>query len=103
MRWLDVVREKMAMNEEPMINMVCVYTRNKWRMVIFLRRKHRPDAYFAAGGQRIFVSPGAVDMAGVVITPLLDNYNRLDYNAVREIYREVSMPGSMMDAIVNEL
>jgi glycosyltransferase involved in cell wall biosynthesis len=103
LRWLDVAREKMAMNEEPMINMVCVSTRNKWRMVIFLRRKHRPDAYFTEGSQRMFVSPGAVDMAGVVITPLLDNYNRLDYNAVREIYREVSWPGSMMDAILKEL
>jgi glycosyltransferase involved in cell wall biosynthesis len=102
LRWLDVVREKMAMNEEPMINMVCVYTRNKWRMVIFLRRKHRPDAYFAEGSQRMFVSPGAVDMAGVVITPLLDNYNRLDYNAVREIYREVSWPSGILNSIMND-
>ncbi|MDI6742378.1 MAG: DUF4922 domain-containing protein [Smithella sp.] len=102
LRWLDVVREKMAIHEEPMINIVCVFARNKWRMVIFLRRKHRPDAYFAEGGQKIFVSPGAVDMAGVVITPLLDNYNRLDYNAVREIYREVSWPDGIMNSIMKD-
>jgi glycosyltransferase involved in cell wall biosynthesis len=102
LRWLDVAREDMAMNEEPMINMVCVYTRNKWRMVIFLRRKHRPDAYFAEGSQRIFVSPGAVDMAGILITPLLDNYRHLDYKAVREIYREVSWPDGILNSIMND-
>jgi hypothetical protein len=90
-------------NDEPRVNVICVYEKNFWRLFIFMRGKHRPDAYFAKGNKRVFVSPGAVDMVGVVITPLLDNYNRLDYNAVREIYREVSMPGSMMDAIVNEL
>jgi hypothetical protein len=68
-----------------------------------MRKKHRPDSYFAKGDNRIFISPGAVDMAGVVITPLLDNYNHLDYNTVRGIYREVSLPGSMMDLIVKEL
>ena len=42
-------------------------------------------------------------MAGIIITPLLDNYNRLDYNAIRGIYREVSLPEGMMDSIVKEL
>jgi hypothetical protein len=70
---------------------------------VFLRQKHRPKAYFAKDANRIFVSPGAIDMAGVVITPLWDNYNCLDYNAVRKIYREVSLPGNMMDLIVREL
>ena len=42
-------------------------------------------------------------MAGVVITPLLDNYNRLDYNAIRGIYREVSLPDSTLNSIVMEL
>jgi glycosyltransferase involved in cell wall biosynthesis len=100
---LNAARKILLTNDEPRVNVICVYEKNFWRLFIFMRGKHRPDAYFAKGNKRVFVSPGAVDMVGVVITPLLDNYNRLDYNAVREIYREVSMPGSMMDAIVNEL
>jgi len=32
-------------------------------------------------------------MAGVVIAPLPDNYNCLDYDAIRKIYREVYAVG----------
>ena len=90
-------------NDEPMVNVICNYSGNRWRLIVFLRQKHRPDAYYAKGENRIFISPGAVDMAGVVITPLLDNYNRLDYNAIRGIYREVSLPDSTLNSIVMEL
>jgi hypothetical protein len=74
-----------------------------WRLVIFLRQKHRPDAYFTKGENRIFISPGAVDMAGVIITPHLNDYNRLDCNTIRGIYREVSLPEDIMNIIMNEL
>jgi hypothetical protein len=86
-----------------MVNVICDYAGKRFRLFVFLRQKHRPEAYFAKGGNRIFISPGAVDMAGIIITPLLDNYNRLDYNAIRGIYREVSLPEGMMDSIVKEL
>jgi len=100
---LKKAREIIKTNEEPLVNVICNYSGSGWRLIVFLRGKHRPDAYFAEGEKRIFVSPGAVDMAGVVITPLLDNYQRLDYNAIRKIYREVSLPENMMDSIVKEL
>ena len=85
-----------------MVNVICNYSGSGWRLIVFMRQKHRPDSYLAGGKNRIFISPGAVDMAGFIITPLLDNYNRLDYNAVREIYREVSLPEDMMDSIVKD-
>jgi len=100
---LKAVQKVLKTNHEPMVNVICDYKNNRWRLVVFLRRKHRPDTYFAEGKQRIFVSPGTVDMAGVVVTPLLDNYHRLDYNIVQSIYREVSLPENIMDSIVKEL
>ena len=33
----------------------------------------------------------------------LDDYNRLDCNTIRDIYREVSLPEDMMNIIMNEL
>ncbi len=88
---------------EPMVNVICDYNSKGWRLVVFLRGKHRPDAYFEKDDSRIFISPGAVDMAGVVITPLLDNYRRLDYTGIRKIYREVSLPERVMKSILKEL
>lgn len=100
---LTVTQRILKINDEPMLNIICDYSGNRWRLAVFLRQKHRPNAYFAKGKDRIFISPGAVDMAGFVITPLLDNYNHLDYNAIREIYREVSLPENVMNSIIKEI
>ncbi|MFZ1037605.1 MAG: DUF4922 domain-containing protein [Smithella sp.] len=100
---LAAAKKILKINYEPMVNVICDYAGRRFRLFVFLRQKHRPEAYFAKGENRIFISPGAVDMAGIIITPLLDNFNRLDYNAIRGIYREVSLPEGMMDSIVKEL
>jgi hypothetical protein len=100
---LKAAQKILATNDEPLVNVICTYTGNCWRLAIFLRQKHRPDAYFAEGKNRIFVSPGAIDMAGVIITPHLDDYNRLDCNTIRDIYQEVSLPEGMMNTIMNEI
>ena len=71
--------------------------------MIFLRQKHRPDGYFAAGDKKIFVSTGAIDMAGVIITPQIIDFNRLGRNTISGIYREVSLPEELMNTIMNEL
>lgn len=96
-------KKMLKINDEPMINIIGDYSGDHWRLAVFLRQKHRPDSYFAKDEKRIFISPGAVDMAGFVITTLLDNYNRLDYNAIREIYREVSLPVNVMNSIIKEI
>ena len=56
-----------------------------------MRSKHRPDAYWASGEDRLFVSPGAIDMAGVIVTPLLKDFKKLTSKTVRNLYREVSL------------
>jgi hypothetical protein len=100
---LKVAQKILITNDEPLINVICNYTGDCWRLTIFLRQKHRPDAYFAEGKNRIFVSPGAIDMAGVIITPRLNDYKRLDCNTIRYIYQEVSLPEDMMNIIMKEL
>jgi glycosyltransferase involved in cell wall biosynthesis len=100
---LKAAQKILATNDEPLVNVICTYIGNCWRLAIFLRQKHRPDAYSAEGKNRIFISPGAIDMAGVIITPHLDDYNRLDCNTIRDIYQEVSLPEGMMNTIMNEI
>ena len=92
----------LATADEPLINVLCSYRKNCWQLMIFLRQKHRPNAYYAAKDANIFVSPGAVDMAGVVITPMLADYQRLDCGTMQGIYREVSLNEKTLRAIVNK-
>jgi hypothetical protein len=103
LRLLKTMQKILSINDEPMINLICTCADGSWRLAVFLRRKHRPEAYFAAGEKRIFVSPGAVDMAGVIITPLESDFNRLDCENISNIYQEVSLTEDMMNKIVNEL
>jgi glycosyltransferase involved in cell wall biosynthesis len=102
-QFLTTVRKQFTMQEEPLLNVFCTYGKRGWTITVFLRRKHRPDAYFALGKSGIFVSPGAIDMAGVVITPRLSDFQRLTADTVRDIYREVSLEEDDLNSIIDAL
>ena len=57
----------------------------------FPRDKHRPSCYFAEGREQIFVSPGALDMAGLIVTPREEDFNKIDETDIKKIYKEVSL------------
>jgi len=61
-RLLNALREVLLIDEEPMINMAGFSAGEKSHLVIFPRRKHRPDAFFKVGEARMVISPGAIDM-----------------------------------------
>jgi glycosyltransferase involved in cell wall biosynthesis len=100
---IKAVQKILQTNEEPMVNILCTYEDNTWRLIIFLRQKHRPDAFFYKGEKRILVSLGAIDMAGVIITPILADFNRLEASPIRSIYREVSLAEDVTNKIIREL
>jgi hypothetical protein len=84
---------------EPMMNIVCTYERGTFTTFLFPRTRHRPASFFAEGDERLIVSPGAIDMAGVIVTPRREDFARLDGARVEAIFAEVS-PG---DDQVNEI
>ncbi len=51
------------------------------------RSKHRPSCYGSEEGQRL-ISPGCIDMTGVLIAPLKKDYDTLTDEEVRKIYKE---------------
>ncbi len=90
-RLLGGLKKVLLLNEEPMINMIGFQDKRNWRLVIFPRQKHRPHVFYKEGEARVVVSPGVIDMAGLVITPIEKDFERLDPLAVESIYREVSL------------
>ena len=97
---LKSAQEVFTTNDEPPVNVFCDNDKGCLRLTVFLRRKHRPDAYYAESEDRIFVSPGAIDMAGVIITPLLKDFKNLNCDAVRNIYQEVSPDEETLKQII---
>ena len=92
--FLNGLKKVLSVNEEPMVNIAGFYKERKWHLMIFPRRKHRPDAFFREGNARLVVSPGVIDMAGILITPVDKDFERLDAATVESIYREVSLEGN---------
>ncbi len=89
--------------DEPMMNLLCSHGREGWRITVFLRRKHRPDAFYREGEAQIMVSPAAVDLGGVVITPREKDFEALGPESLRDIFREVSLDGGTLDRVLSGL
>ncbi len=102
-RFLNTLGKILLLNEEPMINIAGFSEDRKWRLVIFPRRKHRPDAFFREGEDRVLVSPGIIDMGGLLITPLEKDFNRLDPGSVEEIYKEVSLDRKTVESTIEAM
>ncbi|WP_300794412.1 DUF4922 domain-containing protein [uncultured Bacteroides sp.] len=56
----------------------------------FPREAHRPSCYFAEGEEQILVSPGALDMAGLIVTPREEDFRKINEADITRIYKEVS-------------
>lgn len=88
--------------EEPMLNVLCSFQENAWRLIIFPRRKHRPDIYFRRGDARVLISPAAVDIGGLVITPIERDFHKVDAALIESIFEEVSVAPDVFEKIVGE-
>lgn len=88
---------------EPMLNLFCLYAEGTWRVILFPRRQHRPAAYYKSGTEQIMVSPGAVDMGGVLVMPREEDYNRLNAALLMNIFQEISMGEAIIDEVVAAL
>ncbi len=89
--------------DEPMMNLLCSHDGARWRMLLFPRRRHRPQAYYREGDSRILISPGAVDMAGLIITAIEKDFRAVGAEQVGRIFREVSMDGARFDRVLSAL
>ena len=88
---------------EPMMNIVCWRTGYDYLTVVFPRRKHRPDCYGAEGESRMMVSPGALDMAGLIITPRKDDFERITPELAEGIIKEVAIDNGAFTAMVEAM
>ena len=94
---------------EPRMNVVC------WRQaggighsdeivtLVFPRAKHRPDCYYAEGEEQLLVSPGALDMCGLLVTPREQDFQRITPQRAASILREVTLSPEEMEQVVRKI
>jgi hypothetical protein len=87
--------------EEPMMNILSFFeTGIGWRVIVFLREKHRPARYFSAGDRNILLSPAAVDLGGVCITPRESDFAKITKDHLVEILNEVCVGKDFFDSLI---
>ncbi|MCL1943082.1 MAG: DUF4922 domain-containing protein [Candidatus Azobacteroides sp.] len=77
--------------EEPMLNILSSSSGNRFRIIIFPRKSHRPKQYFAEEPEKLIISPGAVDMAGILIISRKKDFDQLTADDIKSIYDQVSL------------
>ncbi|MBR4534647.1 MAG: DUF4922 domain-containing protein [Bacteroidaceae bacterium] len=92
-------------DSEPRMNIIC------WReqgdesrgdeiiTLVFPRKKHRPDCYESS----MLVSPGALDMGGLFITPREEDFRKLTIEWAVDILREVTMDDAELQEVIEKV
>ena len=88
---------------EPMMNIIAWRKGDEYISVVIPREKHRPEAYFAEGDARMMVSPGALDMSGLIITPREEDFRKLTEESATAILQECGVSADKMNSIVTKL
>ncbi|MDE7412314.1 MAG: DUF4922 domain-containing protein [Muribaculaceae bacterium] len=70
------------------------------RSIVIPRKAHRPKCFFKEGYEKMTVSPGALDMAGLLILPVEKDFNAMTSEIAREIYSEVAFADRLPDEIL---
>lgn len=88
------IYDKMAANsdEEPMMNIFADFNEHShlYTINIFCRKAHRPSQYYSETDFWM-ISPGAIDMAGIIVLPRTEDFERIDENVIKDVYNQVSL------------
>lgn len=88
---------------EPMLNILAWYTETTWHIVLFLRKKHRPECYYKTGTERLLSSPASVDLGGVFITPIEEDFNKITGAKIENILSEVCLNKREVKNVLKQL
>jgi len=75
---------------EPMMNTLTWYESDKWMVCIFARKKHRPSCYGAEDDDNLLITPAAVELGGVFITPLEKDFEKIKAEDIAKILHEIN-------------
>ena len=88
---------------EPMMNIISWRKGEEFISVVIPREKHRPEAYFVEGDAQFVVSPGALDMSGLIITPREEDFRKLTEEKALSLLQECGVSEEKMNAIIAKL
>ena len=73
---------------EPQLNILCWKEQDVFRILVTPRKAHRPSCYYAPEGEAVRISPASVDLGGVFIVPVEEDFRRANAEVLQSIIRE---------------
>jgi ATP adenylyltransferase/5',5'''-P-1,P-4-tetraphosphate phosphorylase II len=101
--YIKAARKLSLPKEEPMMNLISSYENEKWRIIIFPRTKHRPSQFYLEGNKRLLISPAAIDMAGLLIVPRREDFEKINADDIIDIYKQVGFTKEYFEYIKKKL
>ena len=90
--------------QEPRMNVICCYEHGEgWITTVVPRSGHRPACYSADGVDGRMVSPGTLDMAGLVVTPLEKDFDGITADEAVAMLREVAIDNDAFELVVENI
>ena len=89
---------------EPRMNVITSFVPGEgFVTMVFPRAEHRPSCYYVEGAAQRVVSPGTLDMAGLMIVPRESDYNAITADEAAMMLREVALSDEAVEMIVENL
>jgi len=88
---------------ESMLNILTYFNDGGWVIHVFPRKVHRPVQYFAEGEKQILLSPAAVDLGGVLITPREEDFRKITASDIKDIFRQACLDENEVPALLKGL
>ena len=89
--------------EEPMMNVLAYRVAVGDLLVVIPRKRHRPSFYGTEGEGKMMLSPAAVDMGGLFITPREADFDDLDDETVKQVFEELTLSKKEIDKIAADV
>ena len=72
----------------------------EWVAYLFPRGKHRPEVFHTG---ELTVSPASIDLCGIFVVPLAQDFERITGDAIAAIFREVTLPDGQFQEVAGKL
>jgi hypothetical protein len=99
-RALDLLAETTHKRPEPLVNIAVFHERGEWVTYLFPRGKHRPEVFYTG---ELTVSPASIDLCGIFVVPIADDFEKITGDAIAAIFREVTLPDDQFREVAEKL
>ena len=99
-RAIDLLSAITPSRAEPLLNLAAFCDVGEWVVYLFPRGKHRPGVFHTG---ELTVSPAAIDLCGIFVVPLANDFEKITGQAIEAIFREVTLPDGLFFEIAKRL